>query len=309
MLIEAAVFAYNESDTIVRALDSLLKNPSVVRVTVLINGCSDDTAEIVARLAKEESRINPVDTGPGDKCNAWNQYVHEIADCESDLHLFMDGDCYCDDDAIEQLSEGLRQNPSAKALAAVPFSGRNRDEYIRLQHRLHWLFGNLYGVSTDQIQRLRESNVRLPIGLKGNDHFITRLMHTAWPDVPKRVPEQVAVCDRAGYRFDSLQPFRPRDMKTYWQRHLPYFLRQRQIPLLNHLPLNQLPFTVDAVNQQILADLRSDPLMKPVAIAVRRKLERMYPNKRAEFFNDKFLPHQISKESPLAGTSAESQAD
>lgn len=288
MRIEAAVFAYNESRTIRRAVDSLLRGDRVDRVTVLVNGCTDNTAEIVNQMANEDRRIHPVHVKAGDKCNVWNRYVHEIADQESDLQLFMDGDCFCDDDAVQNFASTFANDPEISAIAAVPFSGRNRQSYIDLQHRLRWLFGNLYAVSMRQIRSLREHGVCLPIGLKGNDHFITKIMQTDFASDQKRTPERVSICDSAGYRFDSLQPYRPSDLKSYWGRIVTYDLRQRQIPILNPLRITELPETVDEVNQAILGDLRNRTLLSPAPRATRAKLKRMYPHRETKFYGSKF---------------------
>jgi len=288
MKLNLAIFAYNEAPTIRRALDSLLAAAPVgaeLRVFVLINGCTDDTLEVVRDYAKTHPEVVPVEIALGDKCNAWNLYVHELADERADVHFFTDGDCWCSPRALEIMAECLSANPQATAVAGVPQSGRSRATYHRYQRDWGWVYGGLYGVRGDHLMKMRDLGVRLPLGLKGNDHFITKLMHAPLPNTTQRVPEQVVFDERAGYCFDTLRPWRPADLRLYWNRLVTYDLRQRQIPLLNDLPLDELPETVDDVNRQILNRLETDPRRRrPVVRAVRRRLQRMYPTPEADCY-------------------------
>ena len=208
-MIEAAIFAYNEEKYITRAIESLRSESEIGRITVLVNGCTDQTLDLVSDLASGDEHIRIIQIDPGDKCNVWNHYVHDLADLNSEMHVFMDGDCHCAPGSIYHMAKCLSAQSSATAVAAVPQSGRHRRRYIQLQHQLGWLFGNLYGVAGHQIRRLREYSLRLPIGLKGNDHFITRLCKllcptfivgkaARWLSVNKPVTSSIA-CNPSGH--------------------------------------------------------------------------------------------------------------
>jgi hypothetical protein len=58
---------------------------------VIANGCSDNTAEIATNLSKEIPQIRVVELTVGDKCNAWNHFVHELKP-RAACYAFMDGD-------------------------------------------------------------------------------------------------------------------------------------------------------------------------------------------------------------------------
>jgi len=300
--INTAIFAYNEQRTIRRALRSVGEAAPAgaeVRVFVMINGCTDRTADVVREYAADHPEVTPVEIGFGDKCNAWNYYVHELADEDAEAHFFMDGDCWCSPKAIAKMLTLLWDNPQATVVAGTPQSGRNRHKYIQLQREHGWVFGGLYGVRTERLQEIRRRELRLPIGLKGNDHFVTRMVLAPLPNLRDRDPKQAVLNEQAGYVCDPLRPYHPGELRAYWNRQITYELRQRQIPLLQPLALDELPETVDEVNQRILADLRkSGTAWHPVRRAVRRKLERMYPTPDAAFYRDKLR----TAEPPVVGT-------
>lgn len=290
-LVNVAIFAYNEERTIGRALDSVFcaaPTGEDVCVFVLANGCTDATVDFVRGYAARQPEVNPVEIPLGDKCNAWNLYVHELADDKAEAHFFMDGDCWCSPKSLERMLDVLRENPQATSVAGTPQSGRNRRLYIDHQKKRGWIFGNLYGIRKQRIREIRQRELKLPVGLKGNDHFITRMVLAPLPNLRDRVAELSVYDENAGYLFDKLQPYRRRDLNIYFNRMVTYELRQRQIPYLQPLALDELPDTVDEINQKILADLRSQgALWHPVQRAVRKRLERMYPAADTAFYREK----------------------
>jgi len=286
-----AIFAHNEERFIERAIQSVVASApdgANFKVYVLINGSKDRTAEIVRRISKENHTVTTVEIELGDKCNAWNTYVYYFAD-DAPLHFFMDGDCRCSPQALEKMAACLERSPQAVAVGGVPQSGRSRAIYRQYQKDWGWVFGNLYAVRHEHLAHIRDAGLRLPIGLKGNDHFVTRFLHAPLPDTSGRVPSQVVFDEDAGYLFDCLDPFSLADARIYWNRLIVYRLRQRQIPLLNDLPLDQLPEAVDQVNRQILTEISRGPMryLHPIEFALYRRLRRMYSSENAMFYGDK----------------------
>src|SRR5512143_1832478 len=87
------VFAHNEQCRIIHCLESLsteLQNPQI-EIFVLANGCTDQTEVVVEAYARSHSNVHLVHIPLGDKANAWNYFVHEVAPA-SELVYFMDGD-------------------------------------------------------------------------------------------------------------------------------------------------------------------------------------------------------------------------
>lgn len=101
--IDLCIFAHNEAASIGDILADLagqtvMDRPDIdLRVLVMANGCSDDTAARAeaARAALPvaiAARIEVFDLPEGGKSRTWNRYVHGQARQDADLLMFMDGD-------------------------------------------------------------------------------------------------------------------------------------------------------------------------------------------------------------------------
>ncbi|MEM0915419.1 MAG: glycosyltransferase family A protein [Planctomycetota bacterium] len=288
--IDACVFARNEARRLPNAVAGLLADaaaPRVRSIHLMVNGCTDDTPAVARHLAAADSRVVVHELPIGDKCNAWNAYVHQVAPtldspsahADDATHVFMDGDVRCGPDAIAGLTQRLADAPDAYACAGLPLSGRNRAAMARLVVERHWVFGNLYAVRGSHLRRLADADFRLPLGLMGNDHLITRAMKTALPDADDIDPRRVVWADGVGYTFDSLNPWRIEDVRIYRRRRVTYALRHEQLSIVGTMPLDELPRTMDPINRRVLGRLNALPLPPwDLRSAVRRKLSAMYPD-------------------------------
>ncbi len=274
------VFAYNEERNIARTIENILANLTQHRhakVHVMVNGCTDRTAEIVRSYARQYECVRLNMIGVADKCNAWNTYVHEIAE-DDPIHVFMDGDVTCSPNAFAIMAERLDSASGANAIGGVPQSGRNRDLYIDYMKQRGWLFGNLYAVRGAHLNLIRQVGLRLPIGLRGNDHFITRFMHSDLTDRWQEKAERVIFDVNTGYRFASLMPYKLGDIRLYYRRLVTYRWRQLQLARIAEMPLMDLPSDMREIDGAILADLRAQRprLWDHITRQVMRNLERRY---------------------------------
>jgi glycosyltransferase involved in cell wall biosynthesis len=285
-----AMFARNEERHIVNALTHVTAacpDATDLRIHVLINGCTDGTQQVVERYAATHPEVVPVVLPFGDKANAWNTYVYDLAD-DSPVHFFTDGDVTCSPRALTLMQETLLNTAGATAIAGMPLSGRNRLTYQRYVRQWHWLFGNLYAATTVQLSKLRSHGVRLPVGLWGNDHFISKFMAAdSLPEGTYAWTQNIFRAD-AGFVFASLDWFRPRDMVLYWRRHSTYEVRRWQIARLDHLVLTELPSTVDGINKSILNAMERTavPERWRLRVSAVRRLRRMYPDETRGWFTD-----------------------
>lgn len=237
MNLSVCIFACNEERTLpkcIGALDAAGLSASD-SVHIMVNGCTDDTPLVAKTLAEADQRITAHDLPVGDKSNAWNEYVHRIADDALRTHVFIDGDVWPSVKAMTELAEALQRTPAAYAAAALPASGRSRRGWAYRLLENNYLSGNLYALSAVGLKTFRQHNIRLPLGAKGEDGLITYLLLTdmrGGEDDTHR--HRIVVADKATFEFRSLGP-NLRDWQTYRQRLIRYSARHFQKQILYRL--------------------------------------------------------------------------
>lgn len=198
---------------------------------VLANACTDATESVVRRYAAEHPGVQLVSIALGDKANAWNVYVHEVAP-ESDVHFFIDGDVSACPGALTGLNSVLAQHPQANAASALPETGRSVVRTRRAMLEGKEIAGNLYALSGRFVNRIRNANLRMPIGFIGEDSLIGALAkwdldpNGTWKD------DRIVPCSNAGFAFESVSPLSLADWKLYWRRRIRYSIRGYQIKML-----------------------------------------------------------------------------
>ncbi len=192
-----------------------------------------------------------IDISLGDKCNAWNEYAHSYLS-EADIHFFVDSDVVFTPNAFPILFNVLL-NSERTAITGLPQSGRNIERYTELVVRYSCLFGNLYGLKREFLERIRERNIGLPIGLSWIDSQITKLVNEDLNDNKDDYQHWVTYVEGVGYEFSSLKPWKIDDIKLYINRIIRYQTGQLQEIYLDKLPFTQWPKTMAPINEQVLA--------------------------------------------------------
>jgi glycosyltransferase involved in cell wall biosynthesis len=232
------VLAHNEERHIVACLDSIFASEGAraFEVFVMANGCTDRTEQLVRDYARREPSVQLVSIELGDKCNAWNEFIHKVAptECPSrSIYYFMDGDARVVRGSLTALARTLDSKPRAHAAAAVPGSGRNAARDAQELIRDHGLVANLYALRGKFVERLRQAKVRLPLKLEGDDGLLGALIK--WDLAPERQGfelDRIAPCPEASFEFEPLSPFRPANWRMYWRRAVRYGRRNYEFQLL-----------------------------------------------------------------------------
>jgi hypothetical protein len=247
-----AVFAHNEGRWICDALEGIeiAARGYEVDITVLANGCTDTTGDAVRNFAKDRTHIRLIEIGLADKANAWNVYVHESLTSDRcaaiRAHVFVDGDIRVGEGAIPALAAALDEVPSANAAGGMPTTGRDREGWRTRMVAGGTLAGGLYALRGSFVDRIRQRHIRLPIGLIGEDWLVSFLAgsNLGADQASEQVPF-IVFCTEAGFSFNSLDPFVPRDYATYFRRLWRYAVREVQFEmlmnLLRHEPLQAMP--------------------------------------------------------------------
>ncbi|MFQ3190353.1 MAG: glycosyltransferase involved in cell wall biosynthesis [Paraglaciecola sp.] len=253
------MFAHNEEKNIGRSIKSVLDSADgyLNKLYVIANGCTDNTCSEVQKiqLTRSNDQLALVELQLGDKCNAWNQYVHHIAD-ESPIHFFVDADVQFVVGSFGRLSQHLANDAEANAAAGLPFSGRNQQQYLDMVKQGRCLFGNCYALKLEFIEKIRRKSFYLPIGLGWIDSAITKIVNRDLQDIPNPKEGRIVYDLESGYRFDSLSLFSKADRQLYINRIVRYRLGKYQEKYLEKGSFLTWPRILDEINSAILNDIQ-----------------------------------------------------
>ncbi|GJL91377.1 glycosyltransferase family 2 protein [Hyphococcus sp.] len=267
--ISVCIFARNEERSLAQCIGALdaAGLGANGKIHILVNGCTDQTAATARMLAAADTRICVHELPVGDKSNAWNEYVHRLADQTSAFHIFLDGDVRASEHAITALVAALAASPESYAAAALPAAGRSQSGWARRLLTHHYLSGNLYALSGEAISAFRRKQIRLPFGAKGEDGLITYLLLTDLEGGENDGhTHRIAMTDEATFEFESLHA-NLRDLKIYRRRLRRYSERHFQKQILYRIlkaeGVKAMPETIyEIYTQDALAPLR--PRLEPI---------------------------------------------
>ena len=275
------MFAYNEQDNIEQSVTSVFRNidERLNRFYVIANGCSDLTVQKANEVKKNLNfrSLSVIELEEGDKCNAWNHYMHTIAD-DSEVHFFVDADVKFTENSFPLMFDKLTSKGNETVvIAGMPQSGRNIAFYRSLVIDRACFFGNLYGMKHSFIRRIRENGFYLPKGLNWIDSFLTKAVNTDLEFFNYNLPNRTTYLESTGYFFDSLSPFNKSDIKLYFNRIARYELGKFQETYLDAIPVNQWPQDMTGINKQIKGDFAalSGELSLFKKYLVRRRLNKL----------------------------------
>lgn len=280
-----AIFAYNEQVAIRESVESALATgrhcfaAENVKVVVLANGCTDGTAACVREMSQADASVQLQELTVGDKSTTWNRYVHDFADVSTDdrLHLFMDGDVTCTTNVVQNMVDAMVKLPSANACSVLPAIsvGRNRELNEQLYEVDGALFGNLYGLTTAFLKRIRADEIRMPHGAVGEDALVTEMVALDL-NRSNRYDNRKAACaaQDCGFIYRSLNRLNPSDIRLQFHRMVRYQIRHWQLTILRKIDFRDFPDTIDPIDQQLLEQLKGKWLLHPIQWIARRRLQR-----------------------------------
>lgn len=256
-----AVFAHNEERKIIDALECVKEADAGrdSRCYVLANGCGDATVELVREYATKNPFVELVVLPVGDKANAWNVFVHEVAPA-ADIYFFTDGDCRIARGSLDALEHCLSAG-GANAAAAVPDNAaRTTARQIVSMVRQGGLAGNLYALSGEFVGRVRSRGVRLPLGLVGDDSLVGALAYWDLDPTQEWDMNKIVICGRARFSYTPIALYDPRDLVVLFRRMRRYSVRHFQNiilkPPLKRSGVDGLPHHMEDLYRIYADDLR-----------------------------------------------------
>lgn len=231
------ILAHNEERHIEACLDSIFtSDPSMpLEAYVMANGCTDGTEDVVLRYREKNPNVHLVSIKLGDKCNAWNVFVHETVPTRcpgQPLYFFMDGDARATPGSFSAMLRTMQTEPQALAISAPPASGRSRDHDRDDLLKNRGLVANLYALVGDFVKACQRNAVRIPLKLEGDDGLIGALVKWNLDPTRPMSDDLIAPCADAGFVFASFDLSTPSNWTAYWKRMVRYGRRQYEFALL-----------------------------------------------------------------------------
>jgi len=211
--------AHNEEGRIAKCLGSLPLGEAGFDAHVIVNGSSDRTAQIARSFDGADVR----EYVQGGKARSWNRFVLDESE-PARAYVFVDGDAEIAPGSIEALIATLDACPRANAASGMPLNGRNASNYRAMMIEQHGLFGDLYALRGSFVERMRQSGLRLPEDLVGDDSLIGALAKTDlchedfWDD------SRVQPCSDAGFLCEPTR-ITPASIASQYQRLVNYAVR------------------------------------------------------------------------------------
>lgn len=270
------VMAQNEEDRIAACLDALPKpadDPGLA-VTVVVNGSSDRTADIVRTYADQGIELAEY-REPG-KSRSWNRIALDEGP-RAQTHIYVDGDAELFPGSVAAFERALAANPGANAASGLPLNGRRAFLYRRSMRRDHGLFGDCFALRGTFLDRMGEQRIRLPEDLIGDDGLIGALAKTDLGHERDWDDKRVVVCEDAGFYCAPIEvkaqslAIQKRRMESYAMRHFQNRIVQS---IMRGEGASGLPNRLSDLYPQWLP--RFSPRLSPLWFAFdRRALEKM----------------------------------
>lgn len=259
-----AIFAARETpDVLAKCVHAALAACSGKQafINVLDNGNPTLAAEF-SRLASDidtkdvSLRVWAISTP--DKAHTWNEYVYRIWE-GGQLAYFIDGYAQVKPNSLSAIADLLAVKPDALGATGVPTSGRSAARIRAQMLRSGGIHGNLFAISREGMEKIREVGFKLPLGIYRTDPLIgAALMFQLDPATHNWDPRRIAVEPSATWHVDGIEEFTWSNIKTQFKR----ILRQAQGELENlaarehmtvkRLPPQQLPLTAADMIEQWL---------------------------------------------------------
>lgn len=189
--VDIGVFAHNEADGIAAILHGLASQDIFAhtgifaRVLVLANGCTDATVEVARSVPMPGLTV--IDLAAGGKSRTWNRFVHDLAQKNADILVFMDADIeFRAPDTLRQLVQQLRQRPELWVMNSQPVKDiiARPDDLTAMDRIISAASGGLDDWKTaicGQLYAMPAARARafhLPIGLPVEDGFLRAMVLT-----------------------------------------------------------------------------------------------------------------------------------
>jgi hypothetical protein len=250
---QVAIFAHNEERRIAGCINSLPLTSDGFEFHLLVNGTTDRTVAIARALTGHLPKFHVHDLAEGGKARTWNYFVDHLFDGAAPAVLFVDGDAEVLPGSLEAMVGTLASNREANGVNAFPVTGRTQDAYREQMIEDHGVFGALYGLRGDFLNRLNASGIRLPLDLIGDDGLIAALAKTDLQGESHWDKTRIANCPAASFRFEETDWRVPTTWGLQFRRMVNYSVRRYQNMILSQIMRGAGPKALPVIMRETYA--------------------------------------------------------
>ncbi|KPF88636.1 hypothetical protein IP81_17755 [Novosphingobium sp. AAP83] len=226
--VAVVVLAHNEQRRIGRCLASLPRDDPEYEIHVVVNGSSDGTAAIVAEAAALHGNLKLHDWAEPGKARSWNRMVLGLLAPGFEAVVLVDGDAEVAAGSFDALRLALATHPEARAASALPLNGRRVAHYRQAMLDSHGIFGDLYALRGEFVDRMRDSGLRLPVDLIGDDGLVGALAKTNLGPLADWAEQGICPTEAAGFLCEPLALADWRSWRMQYKRMINYAVRHFQ---------------------------------------------------------------------------------
>lgn len=194
--VDIGVFVHNEEKNITRMIHELSEQDILkdkhfsVRVTLLANGCNDNSVPIAINIIEKlglNETLQVLNFEEGGKSRTWNKFVHEVSRKDTDYLIFADCDIYFTrSDVLSALVGKLESDSELKAASSQPVKDLAiTEQHLSLLDKIilssggalndwrHSICGQLYITKA-----IVAKSIYMPIGLPVEDGYMRAMILT-----------------------------------------------------------------------------------------------------------------------------------
>jgi glycosyltransferase involved in cell wall biosynthesis len=251
-VVVVGVLAHNEERRIGACVRSLPLDDPRFDIHVVVNGSRDRTAEIARTVGG--GRVTVHDWPERGKSRSWNRFVSDSNVGPAHAWIFVDGDAEVRQGSMPALVRALEDTPQANAAAGMPCNGRLVEAYRREMIRTHGMFGDLYALRGEFVERMRASGVRLPDDLIGEDSLVGALAKTDLANLGSWQDARIVPCPDAGFLCEPVRLFSPAGLRLQHRRMINYSVRHFQNRIVTSIMRSTGPAGLPAQLSDVYAE-------------------------------------------------------
>ena len=217
-----AIYVANEAERLDACIASVVADldGTSYRITILLNGSMDGSAEIAVAAARQLPAIEVFTIRYPDKSNAINQFYHHLR-VPARLYASVDGYVVVRPGAFAALAVHMAAHPNASTVSGFAVNGRTLPRPDTIRPRAGRVMGGMHALRPRFLDGIVARQLRLPVGLYRGDGLIGSMAAHDLDALTNKWDDQRILSEAtAEVEVQRLSPFRPKHVHRQFLRKL-----------------------------------------------------------------------------------------